>query len=121
MPTRLTHRARPAVGALAGLLAAALVLLVVVTVVQTRDVVGEIRRGQEISLRTQQEVLSCTDPDGDCYRRNAESQAVAVASITEVSIIAAACADRDAPQTLEQIERCVRITLRDRARPEETP
>ena len=54
-----------------------------------------------------EQVESCTTPTGKCYRDNRNRTNTVVMDINRVSILAAACADRDDTQTAAQIRKCV--------------
>lgn len=102
-------KARPAVGAGIGLLIGIVVVGMVVLIVQTYGIALNIKD-------TQARVISCTDPAGECAQRGEAATGAAVASISEASIIAAACADRPRSQTVADVERCVRAELAKRAK-----
>ena len=57
--------------------------------------------------RLVKQVESCTTPTGKCYRDNQNRTNTVVMDINRVSILAAACADRDDTQTAAQIRKCV--------------
>lgn len=99
---------------LLGVAAAAIVLLMVFTLVQTNTVVRLIREdqkaGQERSKQTKaiaDRIESCTTPEGACYRRGQQNTGAAVSTINEITIYAAACAKQPGIDTAREIRACV--------------
>ena len=98
----------------AAALATTIVCLQLITAVQAnsiargiaRDQVAAAVRGRDIA-RTADQIESCTTPGKRCFKRGQDATAEAVASINEVVIIAAACADRPRRQGVEEIQACV--------------
>lgn len=78
-------------------------------VVVTQIITATLRTSQMV--RSNSEVLetvkSCTTPGRECYERSRRQTATAVASINTITILAAACADRN-PGDVKKIEACVR-------------
>lgn len=70
-------------------------------------------------LEQAETIKSCTSTDGECAKRNRKQTADLVADINRISIIAAACADQPAQQTVEQIQSCViaKLAAEDRRQP----
>lgn len=75
------------------------VLLVVATLLSTRQLAVEVRNTQLEGTPTGKKLLEsaeiikdCTTPEGDCYKRAQERTADAVGDINRVVIMAAACA-----------------------------
>lgn len=93
--------------ALIGILAGALVVLVIVRVAQTADLVSEIRHSQVTNHQTLHAIKDCTRPDGRCYQRGQRRTARAVSSINRVVILAAACASQEPGQSVARIQACV--------------
>lgn len=100
--------------ALAGvaLTGAIVVLVVAILVAATKST--EIREAQVNNTTLLQNtddtlalMLDCTDPAGECYKRGQASQSSAIEDITLISIYAAACADKPAEQTTQEIEDCI--------------
>jgi hypothetical protein len=91
------------IGALAGSLA----LVMAVSVIQTRDLVGLIRGQQKTNTETVDLIKDCTQPVGKCFKRGQRQTATAVDSINRVTLAAAACAARRPGQTVPQIKACV--------------
>lgn len=57
--------------------------------------------------RTLEQIEDCTTPGRECYERGVRRTADAIASINEVAIYAAACADKPRRQSVEEIQSCV--------------
>jgi hypothetical protein len=120
-PTPARRFARRALGAVVGLTLCALVIgfiALAVEVTQTTAVIEDttiaIREQQKTNTSTNEAILSCTDPEGACARRNADATADALVSIQEVGVLVGACADRPGTQTARDIERCVLDGLKAR-------
>lgn len=62
-------------------------------------------------------IEDCTNPTGACAKRGQESTETAVATINEIALYAAACADRPGDQTLAEIKRCVEDLITAAASP----
>jgi hypothetical protein len=56
-------------------------------------------------------IKSCTDPAGQCFKDGQARTGEAVASINEVIIYAAACADRPGVDSPPEIRNCIRDLL----------
>lgn len=102
-----TRAARPVVGALVGVLCAALVVGLAVVLVQVYSLTSAIREQQKVSVQTNERIVSCTDPEGDCYRESQERTKAVVADIGKVSAYAAACADQPGVQGSADVLACV--------------
>lgn len=102
------RRARPLVGAFVALCACAVVIGVVVLLVQTYSLTDSIRQSQKTAQDTNEAILSCTDPKGECAKRGQEQTAEAVDNIGRLAVYAAACADLEGVQGAPEIEKCMR-------------
>lgn len=110
---RATFITRAFVLVLAVMAAAILYLLVdlsrdtnaVVTGIETQQDTntGTIRASE----RTLDRVTECTTPGRECYERGQERTASAVADINRAAVYAAACADREGVQGVDEIYACV--------------
>lgn len=97
-------------GVLIGLLAVGQVW----TQAQIATTTQSIRETQKNSTATLRAIKDCTQTEGRCFQRGQRRTGRAVASINEVSIIAASCASSPYQQTVEQIRRCVIAELERR-------
>lgn len=79
----------------------------------------DIQRGTEASVSTNEQILDCLTPGGECFERSRTNSSNTVASINEVTAYAAVCADRPGVQSLAAIRLCIAdlISAGDRARP----
>ena len=111
-----TRAGRGSAWAVIGALVATLVVGLIWTQTQMTERTKAIRAAQESSTASLRVIKDCTRPQGQCFERGQRQTGQAVATINEVSIIAAACADDPARQTVEQIRVCVAAELK-RARP----
>lgn len=99
-----TPRRRAAAWAVVGVLAAALSLLAIVAILETRQ-------GTATNTRILRIVEDCTTPGRVCADRGAKATADAIADINRVTVYAAACADRPRTQTEADILACVLARL----------
>lgn len=67
----------------------------------------DIKRGADAAQATNERILDCLEPAGECYQRSQQQTGDAVASINEISQYAAVCADRPGSQSLDEIRRCI--------------
>lgn len=67
----------------------------------------DIKRAADAASETNDQILDCLDPEGECYQRSQENTGGVVASINEITQYAAVCADRPGTQSLVDIRRCV--------------
>ena len=67
----------------------------------------DIKRAADNAQETNEQILDCLDPAGQCYKDSRASTDETVASINEISQYAAVCADRPGSQSLEEIRRCI--------------
>lgn len=97
----------------------ALVLVgVLTTVAQTRELVGAVRETQQTNTGTVNLIRDCTEPQGGCFKRGQRRTAGAIDAITNASVYAAACADQPGVQGSDEIFACVvRKFAEDQARP----
>lgn len=112
MPTRRHRIARRILWAVVFVTAAALVVGLVLLGAWLADTTASIREQQKTNTSTNEAVLSCVDPEGECSKRNARSTSDALEVINKVTTLAAACADRPGRQTELQIESCILEGLR---------
>lgn len=105
MPDRLLQRkiAGTLVGVLSGLVVVGLLYLIV----QTYGVVELIREDQGTNARTFERIESCTTPGEECFEDSQERTGEVIDNINLVAIVAAACADQSATQTVREIRECV--------------
>lgn len=114
--TDRTHL-RPLLGALIWVGGGLLILLVLVTMIQTRSLVGATRATQQTntgtlnnSKATLDRVVDCTTAGHDCFDQQQAQTAKVVGSLNQVTIdaasYAAACAN-DGVRGAEQIKSCV--------------
>lgn len=68
---------------------------------------ADIKRAADNAQDTNDQILDCLDPDGQCYKESQERTGQSVASINEVTYYAAVCADRPGSQSLRDIRRCI--------------
>ena len=68
---------------------------------------ADIKRAADTSQSTNEKILDCLDPGGQCYRESQQRSAQFIASINEISQYAAVCADKPGSQSLEEIRRCI--------------
>ena len=127
----MNTRARTIAWAVVGAAVMLLIMAVTVTMLQTGTVVDLIRNDQKAGIErakvtksnTEQikqlaeTIRSCTDPAGECYKQGQERTGAAVASINEVIIYAAACADQPGVDSVPKIRNCVRALLADSPTP----
>lgn len=110
---------RGILGAVAGLAAGVVVLLLVLVLVGTYSTVTAIRATQGDSRRTLSLIESCTTPTGACTQAGNARTAAAIQEIVtsqqtlhratrRYAAVAAYCADRPGPQTTRQIAVCIR-------------
>jgi hypothetical protein len=110
---------RGILGAVAGLAAGVVVLLLVLVLVGTYSTVTAIRATQGDSRRTLSLIESCTTPNGACTQAGNQRTSDAIDAIVggsarlhrvtrRYAIVAAACADHPGPQTTRQITACIR-------------
>lgn len=123
---------RTAAFAVAGALAATLVVVIVFTLIYAATGVGLIRQTQLDGVERMREtrantetlkilardnkatmdlVEDCTSPGGECYDRGARRTGEAVGTINQITIYAAACAKQPANVTVRQIQACVEELL----------
>lgn len=97
----------------------ALLAAAVFVVVQVRSTQIEGTPTGKRIVEIAEKIDSCTDPEGECTQRGQQRTASAISDINRISIIAAACADRPAQQTLEEIQGCViaKLAEQDRRKP----
>ena len=60
-----------------------------------------------IQYQMMTEILSCTQPKGECNQRGQRQTSGAIDDINKITVYAAACADRPYTQTEAQIYACV--------------
>ncbi len=75
-----------------------------------RAVLGQqedIKRAADAAQSTNDQILDCLDPAGQCYKDSQKRSGQTVASINEITYYAAVCADRPGSQTLDEIRLCV--------------
>lgn len=113
-----SRNARPILGAVVGVLCAALVVGLSVVLVQVFALTSAIREQQKANTATNERIVSCTDPQGECYREAQERTADAVADIGKVAAYASSCADRPGVQGEVEVYACVldRLEKDDAAR-----
>ena len=111
--------------ALIGIVIMTLLLTGVVTMARTTTVVDLIREDQKSAIerskitktntetikRVAEQIESCTNPAGECYKRGQERTGKAVASINQVIILAAVCAKEPGNTTAPQIRACIEALL----------
>lgn len=56
---------------------------------------------------TREQIADCTIPGGDCYQDGQKRTGEVLIDIGEIIRLTVACADRQGPQTEEQIKACV--------------
>lgn len=94
-------------------LSTALVVLALTTLVLIRQTQldGQARSKQTNAVA--QRVESCTTPGRECFKRGQDATAAAVASINQVAVYAAVCADRPGTTTVPRIQRCIEELLEE--------
>lgn len=107
-------KSRPVAFAVMGLTLGVLAVLLLVSILQTRMLVGEVRNTQKTNTGTVRlikaqgrAIRDCTDPTGECFKRAKRQTAGAVNDINKISVYAAACADQSGVQTASEIYACV--------------
>lgn len=117
MTSETTRRARPVVGAVVGILVAVFVVGFAVVLVQSFATVKAIRESQKTNTSTNQTILDCTEPTGECYKESQRRTKEVVTDIGKVSAYAAACADLPGVQGSDEVLTCVldRLAADDRA------
>lgn len=114
---------RNLLGAVAGVGAGVVVLLLCLLLVGTYGTVHAIRTTQGDSRQTLSLIKSCTTPAGACTQAGNARTAAAIAEIVNsqqnlhratrrYAAVAAACADRPGPQTTRQIAACIRQEIK---------
>lgn len=78
---------------------------------------ADIKRAANAAQDTNEQILDCLDPAGQCYKDSQARSGDAVSSINELSQYAAVCADRPGSQTLEEIRRCIADLITASAEP----
>lgn len=74
--------------------------------------IEEISKGnREIQIRLQ----DCTTPGGKCFKEGQARTGNAVVQISEISKIAAVCADKPGTITAEEMDNCIQSTLKARS------
>lgn len=76
----------------------------------------DIERATDAAVAGQRQLADCIDPEGECFKTSQARTTASIASINQISIFAAACADEDGSQTVAEIQQCViqRLALADR-------
>lgn len=84
------------------------------TIGKILEVQDDIRRTQingtptgKAILDTAETIESCTNPEGECYRRTQETQSGAVNAINEITIYAVTCAQQNPGASVDTIQECV--------------
>ena len=98
---------RQLLGLLVGVAVGCLIVLVLIVLLQTRQLTGAIREAQKPNVATLSLIEDCTSPDGECFRRGQDDTAAAVADVNRITILASACASRPGAQSAAQVESCV--------------
>lgn len=93
-----------ALAAVAGLTA---VISSAMTTTQVRQTQQVNTKKADARTQTLALVRDCVTPGGKCYERGQRQTAAAVADINRVTVLAAACADKPAQQTQDEIYACV--------------
>lgn len=57
--------------------------------------------------RVNSRLVDCSEPEGKCFKEGQRTVAKAVATINDVAVVAAACADQPRQQTAAQISDCI--------------
>lgn len=84
---------------------------------QVVEQADSIQKGTDASVETNDRILDCLDPGGDCYRESRKNGANQVLSINKVTIYAAACAvTLDPNDSLEERYREARHCVAELAR-----
>lgn len=82
------------------------VMMITATISNT-IVITEIRNAQRNSRAAVDAIKDCTTPGRKCFTRSQRQTGKVVGSLNDMTVIAAACADRPNSQTLMQIKRCI--------------
>lgn len=56
-------------------------------------------------------IVSCTDPDGDCYKESRKSSAASIKLINDTVVATVACGNIPSNDTFKEIQECVIATL----------
>ena len=104
---RVERHRRELAGLLTYILLAALVIGVLGIVVQTYTLAATIRDQQKVTATTNQRLIDCTTPTGECYKQGQKRTARAVSDIGKVAAYAAACADQPGRQGQAEVLECV--------------
>lgn len=78
---------------------------------------ADIKRAANAAQDTNEQILDCLDPAGQCYKDSQKRSSQSIASINEITYYAAVCADRPGSQTLDEIRLCVGDLLTASAEP----
>lgn len=105
--------------AVIGIMAVAMLIVVINAVLQTRATqrtnvpkIDSTAETLKVVKDLAEKINSCTDPEGACARRGRAQTGAAVMDISSRQIAAVACADRPGTQTPLEIKACVERTLR---------
>lgn len=108
----MTHPRRQIFGAVVGTLLGVVVVSVLWLLVQTYAVSAATRDTQKTNRDTFTTIEDCTTPGRSCFEDAMKRQRAAIEDVNRVSIVAAACADRDDTQTVREIQACVLAALK---------
>jgi hypothetical protein len=61
----------------------------------------------KLSITILERLQDCTTPGGGCYEQSREGTSGAINNINEVTVAAAACADREGVNTVTDIRKCI--------------
>lgn len=114
----MNERQRQIGWALIGVLVGSIIMVAVGAIATTNNTVNAIREQQKESTKAREAndqvlraIRSCTDPEGKCFRRGQRRTASAIASINEVTVLAAVCAANADQPTVGEIQKCIGTQL----------
>ena len=104
---RVERHRRELAGLLTYFLLAVLVIGIIGIIVQTYSLAATIREQQKVTATTNERLIDCTTPSGECYKQGQKRTARAVSDIGKVAAYAAACADQAGRQGEAEVLECV--------------
>lgn len=106
---RATHEAKRQIGwTFVGLLTGIVIVISLTLLARTWSLTDSIRDSQQSNASTLTLIKDCTEPGGNCYKRNQKASGQAIDVINRVSVYAAACASQERNKgSIEKIQVCV--------------
>ena len=66
----------------------------------------------QLTVTISERLQDCTTPGGSCYEQSRSGSSGAIRDINNITIAAAACADREGVDTVADIRKCIEDTLK---------